>query len=130
MKENRLKLLVAGGAGFIGSNFIRHILGVHEDWQVVNIDKLTYAGNLANLSDVADHPRYHFVKGDIADRDLVSSLFSGSKGAVLKTKNQELIPDVVVNFAAESHVDRSILDAAPFIEIEESGRTQESVRTN
>ena len=108
------KVLVTGGAGFIGSNFIRYALKAHPEWHIINLDKLTYAGNLANLGDVTDHPRYHFVKGDIADRDLVNSLFSGSK-------NQELTPHMVVNFAAESHVDRSILDAAPFIETNVKG---------
>lgn len=96
------KVLVTGGAGFIGSNFIRYILPEHQDWQVINLDKLTYAGNLENLKDVEDNPRYSFVKGDIADRELVDNFF-----------NQNL--DVVVNFAAESHVDRSILDPSPFI---------------
>ncbi len=99
-----MKLLVTGGAGFIGSNFIRHILKEHPDWHVVNLDKLTYAGNLANLKDVEADPRYSFVKGDIANRELVDKLFREGKF------------DVVVNFAAESHVDRSILDPSPFIE--------------
>lgn len=98
-----MKLLVTGGAGFIGSNFIRHALQRHPDWQVTNLDKLTYAGNLENLKDIENDPRYRFVKGDIADRKLISQLL-GSEF------------DVVVNFAAESHVDRSILDASPFIE--------------
>lgn len=99
-----MKLLVTGGAGFIGSNFIHHILREHPDWRVVNLDKLTYAGNLANLEEIAKDPRYKFVKGDIADRELVDKLFREEKF------------DAVVNFAAESHVDRSILDASPFIE--------------
>lgn len=98
-----MRLLVTGGAGFIGSNFVRHVLANHVDWKVVNLDKLTYAGNLENLSEVQDDPRYSFVRGDIADRRVVDEIF------------QTLRPDVVVNFAAESHVDRSILDAAPFI---------------
>ena len=97
------KLLVTGGAGFIGSNFIRHILSQHQDWQVINLDKLTYAGNLENLKDIKSNPRYRFVKGDIADRELIDNLL------------QDKI-DALINFAAESHVDRSILDAAPFIE--------------
>jgi dTDP-glucose 4,6-dehydratase len=105
----RLKVLVTGGAGFIGSNFIHYILREHPDWQVVNLDKLTYAGNLANLADIAGDPRYKFVKGDIADRALVAKLFREEKF------------DVVVNFAAESHVDRSILDASPFIETNVKG---------
>ena len=98
-----MKLLVTGGAGFIGSNFIRHIRQEHPDWEITNLDKLTYAGNLENLKDIQDQPGYHFVKGDIADRKLVDKLLG--KGF-----------DVIVNFAAESHVDRSILDASPFIE--------------
>jgi len=104
-----MKVLITGGAGFIGSNFIRYILKRHPDWQVVNLDKLTYAGNLANLKDIEAAPRYKFVKGDIADRELVDRLFREEKF------------DAVVNFAAESHVDRSILDAAPFIETNVKG---------
>jgi len=100
---------VTGGAGFIGSNFIRYILERHPDWQVVNLDKLTYAGNLANLKDVETSPRYKFVKGDIANRELVEKLFRKEK------------LNAVVNFAAESHVDRSILDASPFIETNVKG---------
>lgn len=100
----RLKLLVTGGAGFIGSNFIRYILKERSDWEVVNLDKLTYAGNLENLKEVEDHPCYRFVKGDIADRKLIEKLFC-----------DELF-EVVINFAAESHVDRSILDPSPFVE--------------
>ncbi len=103
-----MKLLVTGGAGFIGSNFIRHIRQEHPDWEITNLDKLTYAGNLENLKDIQDQPGYHFVKGDIADRKLVDKLLS-----------QGL--DVIVNFAAESHVDRSILDASPFIETNVKG---------
>ena len=96
-----MKLLVTGGAGFIGSNFIRYILKKYPDYQVVNFDLLTYAGNLENLKDVEGNPNYKFAKGDIADKDLVSDL--------MKDVN------IVVNFAAESHVDRSILDSAAFI---------------
>jgi len=103
-----MKLLVTGGVGFIGSNFIRHIRHEHRDWEITNLDKLTYAGNLENLKDIQDQPGYHFVKGDIADRNLVDKLLS--QGA-----------DVIVNFAAESHVDRSILDASPFIETNVKG---------
>jgi len=98
-----MKLLVTGGAGFIGSNFIRYILGEHPDWEVTNLDKLTYAGNLENLKDIENKPRYCFVKGDIADRELVDKLLRQGF-------------DVIISFAAESHVDRSILDASPFIE--------------
>jgi dTDP-glucose 4,6-dehydratase len=103
-----MKLLVTGGAGFIGTNFIRHIRQEHPDWEITNLDKLTYAGNLENLKDMQDQPGYHFVKGDIADRKLVDKLL-----------NQGF--DVIVNFAAESHVDRSILDASPFIETNVKG---------
>ncbi|MBI4284626.1 MAG: dTDP-glucose 4,6-dehydratase [Chloroflexi bacterium] len=98
-----MRLLVTGGAGFIGSNFIHYVLSHHSDWQVANLDKLTYAGNLTNLDDVQSDPRYRFAKGDINDRKLVSNLLSQGF-------------DTIVNFAAESHVDRSIMDASPFIE--------------
>jgi len=97
-----MKLLVTGGAGFIGSNFIRYVLQNHSDWEVTNLDKLTYAGNLQNLKDIENDPRYCFIRGDIADRELVNKLLE-----------QDF--DVVINFAAESHVDRSILDSSPFI---------------
>jgi dTDP-glucose 4,6-dehydratase len=97
-------LLITGGAGFIGSNFIRYLLETHPSYVIVNLDRLTYAGNLENLKDVAGHPQYHFVKGDICDQDLVES--------IVKQHNI----DAIVNFAAESHVDRSILGAAPFIQ--------------
>ena len=103
-----MRLLVTGGAGFIGSNFIHYILAGHPEWKIVNLDKLTYAGNLGNLKDVEGSPGYQFVRGDIADRELVSTL--------LRDKI-----DAVVNFAAESHVDRSILDALPFIETNVKG---------
>jgi len=98
-----MKLLVTGGAGFIGSNFIRHVLKEHPDWEITNLDKLTYAGNLENLKDIGYNPRYRFVKGDITDRELISNLLQDGF-------------DAIMNFAAESHVDRSILDASPFIE--------------
>jgi dTDP-glucose 4,6-dehydratase len=104
-----IKVLITGGCGFIGSNFIRFLLRERPDWRVVNLDKLTYAGNLENLKDVEDNPRYRFVRGDICDRSLIDKLF------------QEERFDVVVNFAAESHVDRSILDASPFIETNVKG---------
>ena len=96
-----MKLFVTGGAGFIGSNFIRHVLAAHADVSVVNLDKLTYAGNPANLADLAEEPRYTFVKGDICDAELVRETARGV--------------DAVVNFAAESHVDRSILDPDAFL---------------
>lgn len=97
-------ILVTGGAGFIGSNFVRYMLDRHHDLLIVNFDKLTYAGNLENLSDVAGNPHYRFVKGDICDRAAVENVFS------------EYACDVVVHFAAESHVDRSILGPAVFVE--------------
>ena len=99
-----MKLLVTGGCGFIGSNFIRFVLRNHPDWKIINLDKLTYAGNLKNLEGIETNERYKFVRGDIADRALVDKLFSEEKF------------NAVVNFAAESHVDRSILDPSPFIE--------------
>jgi len=98
-----VKILVTGGAGFIGSNFIRHLLGSREDASIVNFDKLTYAGNLENLADVESDPRYKFVRGDIADGRAVEAILEAER------------PDAIVNFAAESHVDRSILSAAEFI---------------
>ena len=98
-----MRILVAGGAGFIGSNFIRYILGAHGDWSVVNVDKLTYAGNLANLADMAGEPRYRFHRADICDAAEVARIFAEEK------------PGAVVNFAAETHVDRSIDDPALFL---------------
>jgi dTDP-glucose 4,6-dehydratase len=97
-----MKLLVTGGAGFIGSNFIRYLLAHRNDTQVVNFDKLTYAGNLENLTDIADDCRYTFVRGDICDARTVNEIMA--RGF-----------DAVINFAAESHVDRSIEDASPFL---------------
>jgi dTDP-glucose 4,6-dehydratase len=98
-----MKLLVTGGCGFIGSNFIRYMLTTYPDVRITNLDLLTYAGNLENLRDVQEFgPRYRFVRGDIADDALVDSLMS--EGC-----------DAVVNFAAESHVDRSIMDAGAFM---------------
>jgi dTDP-glucose 4,6-dehydratase len=96
-----MKLLVTGGAGFIGSNFIHYWLKNHPQDQIVNLDKLTYAGNLENLKSIENNPNYSFVKGDICNLELVNSL----------TRNL----DAIIHFAAESHVDRSILDPAPFI---------------
>ncbi len=96
-------ILVTGGAGFIGSNFVRYMLQTHS-YRIINLDKLTYAGNLENLADVESHPNYMFIKGDICDRFLIEKIFSEEK------------IDTVVNFAAESHVDRSILGARIFVE--------------
>lgn len=98
-----MKILVTGGAGFIGSNFIRLLLRAHPEDQIINFDLLTYAGQLTNLTNLPNQANYSFVKGDIADSQAV--------GQVVKNNRIEAI----VNFAAESHVDRSILNAAPFI---------------
>jgi dTDP-glucose 4,6-dehydratase len=98
-----MKLLVTGGAGFIGSNFVHFILDKYQHYQVVNLDLLTYAGNLENLKDVEDNENYTFVKGDINNRELVDFLVKSHK------------IDVIVNFAAESHVDRSITDPDVFV---------------
>ena len=95
------KLLITGGAGFIGSNFIRHILKKYSSYKVINLDKLTYCGNLDNLKDVARNKNYRFVRGDIVDAKLVNRLVKGC--------------DIIVNFAAETHVDRSIYAAAEFV---------------
>ena len=99
-----MKLLVTGGAGFIGSAFVRLALGAGRASQLVNLDKLTYAGNLENLQPVATDERYRFVHGDICDAKLVNDLVA------------EVKPDAIVHFAAESHVDRSILSPAPVFE--------------
>ncbi len=101
------KILVTGGAGFIGSNFIRYMLNKHDDVEIINLDKLTYAGNLENLQDIETDHRYSFVRGDICDREIVDKLMKGV--------------DVVVNFAAESHVDRSIGKPDDFIKTDVFG---------
>ena len=98
-----MNVLVCGGAGFIGSHFIRYILNKYPDYSVVNFDKLTYAGNLDNLRDVANNPRYFFVRGDICDKKAVMDVCLANK------------IDTIVNFAAESHVDRSIQSGLEFI---------------
>ncbi|MDU5141611.1 MAG: dTDP-glucose 4,6-dehydratase [Paenibacillus dendritiformis] len=97
-----MKILITGGAGFIGSNFVLYMLNKYPDYKIVNVDALTYAGNLENLSEIQDNRNYCFVKADIADSHAMEKLFS--EGI-----------DVVVNFAAESHVDRSILDPEIFV---------------
>ncbi len=103
-EERRIEdqtLLVTGGAGFIGSNFIHYMLDHYPRCKIINLDKLTYAGNLDNLKDVEKDPRYEFIQGDIRDRELVRNIFKRVQG--------------VVHFAAETHVDRSILDAGEFV---------------
>src|ERR1700723_203820 len=102
-----MKIFVTGGAGFIGSNFISHALGLSKDYSVVNYDKLTYAGNLANLESVADDPRYTFIRGDVCDPTAVEAAMDGCQ--------------TVVHFAAESHVDRSIYEPAPVIQTNVTG---------
>jgi dTDP-glucose 4,6-dehydratase len=97
-----MKIFVTGGAGFIGSNFIRHVLQTRYGHAIINYDKLTYAGNFANLRSIANHPRYRFVKGDICDAATSEAAMRGC--------------DVVVHFAAESHVDRSIYEPAPVVQ--------------
>ena len=96
-----VNVLVTGGAGFIGSNFVRHALAAHDDWQVTTLDKLTYAGRMENLESVLDHPRHRFVKGDVADAAVAAPLVKTSQ--------------IIVHFAAETHVDRSIRNAGDFI---------------
>jgi dTDP-D-glucose 4,6-dehydratase len=98
------RMLVTGGCGFIGSNFIRLELQTNPNLSIINVDKLTYAGNLENLADFQNDSRYQFARGDICDKEFINSLLKD--GSV----------DAVVNFAAESHVDRSILDSSPFVQ--------------
>jgi dTDP-glucose 4,6-dehydratase len=96
-----MKIIVTGGAGFIGSNFIHYILKKYNDYEIINLDTLTYAGNLENLKDIENDSRYKFVKGDICDKELVDKLVKDC--------------DTIVHFAAESHVDRSIMNPESFI---------------
>ena len=98
-----ISILVTGGAGFIGANFIHYIFKAHPEYKIINLDKLTYAGNLENLKDISDKTNYHFVKGDITNRELVEYVF------------ETFYPRYVINFAAESHVDRSIEDPEIFL---------------
>jgi dTDP-glucose 4,6-dehydratase len=102
-----MKLFVTGGAGFIGSNFIRYVLQAGRNYTILNFDKLTYAGNLTNLHPIANHPGYQFIKGDICDAVAAETAMRGS--------------DAVVHFAAESHVDRSIYEPAPVIQTNVTG---------
>ena len=103
-ENDKMTIIVTGGAGFIGSNFIFHMLDRHPEYRIICLDKLTYAGNLSTLKSVMDKPDFHFVKLDICDREGVYKLF------------EEEHPDIVVNFAAESHVDRSIENPQIFLE--------------
>ena len=102
-----MRLLVTGGAGFIGSCFVRHILNKYPSYQVVNLDALTYCGNIQNLDDIKENPNYTFIHGNICDKNLVREIISGV--------------DCVVNFAAESHVDNSIKNPGIFIETNVQG---------
>ncbi|MHB8276100.1 MAG: dTDP-glucose 4,6-dehydratase [Candidatus Humimicrobiaceae bacterium] len=110
MEDRKFKtILVTGGAGFIGSNFIHYMVKKYPEYKIINLDKLTYAGNLENLKSIDDKLNYKFIKGDIADTKIVGEIFSSSK------------IDAVVNFAAESHVDRSIDDPGVFIQTDVFG---------
>lgn len=110
MAEREFKtILVTGGAGFIGSNFIHYMVKKYPEYNIINLDKLTYAGNLENLKSIEDKPNYKFIRGDIADIKIVGEIFSGNK------------IDAVVNFAAESHVDRSIDNPGVFIQTDVYG---------
>ena len=106
-----MKIIVTGGAGFIGSNFVQYEVNQYPEDEIINLDLLTYAGNLESVRPVEDKPNYRFVRGDITDRDFVFSLFEKER------------PDVVVNFAAESHVDRSITDPEIFVRTNVIGTT-------
>ena len=106
-----MKIIVTGGAGFIGSNFVFHMLKKYPDYRIICLDKLTYAGNLSTLAPVMDNPNFRFVKADICDREAVNKLF------------EEEHPDIVGNFAAESHVDRSIEDPGIFLQTNKIGTT-------
>ena len=117
-----VEVLVTGGAGFIGSNFVRHALAAHGDWRITTLDKLTYAGRMETLKDVLEHPRHRFVRGDIADAAVAAPLVKASH--------------IVVHFAAETHVDRSIIEAGEFIRTDiigtfvllEAARSAENLR--
>ena len=113
-----MKLLVTGGCGFIGSNFIRYVLKTHPEYKIINLDKLTYAGNRENLKDIEKNKNYKFVKGDICDEKLVLKLSNGC--------------DAIINFAAETHVDRSIKDPSDFVKTNVYGTyvLLEAVRKN
>lgn len=106
-----MKVIVTGGAGFIGSNFVHHLINKYQEYQIINLDLLTYAGNLENLKLVEDKSNYKFVKGDIANRKFIYDLF------------EQEAPDIIVNFAAESHVDRSIDNPEAFVKTNVLGTT-------
>src|ERR1700749_1431513 len=97
------KVIITGGAGFIGSHVVRRFVRNYPDYSIINLDKLTYAGNLANLRDIENEPNYRFVKGDIIDFEFINNLFETEK------------PDAVIHLAAESHVDRSITNPIDFV---------------
>jgi len=103
-----MRILVTGGAGFIGSNFIHYLLKVYPQYQIINLDKLTYAGNLDNLSDIESSPNYRFIKGDICDQKLVEEIISPGI-------------DIIINFAAETHVDRSLYEPKSFVQTNITG---------
>src|SRR3989344_3934874 len=113
-----MKILVTGGAGFMGSHFVKHILNKYPDYQVINLDKLTYAGNPNNLKEIEKNPNYQFIKGDIADKKLMLELTKGV--------------DAVINYAAETHVDRSILEPEAFVKTDVFGTLSilEAVKEN
>ena len=96
-----MKILITGGAGFIGSNFIHYLLNKYSEYKIINLDKLTYCGNLANLEDIQHNPNYRFIKGDICESNVVNDILKDC--------------DIAINFAAQTHVDRSIIDASEFV---------------
>ncbi|MCL4378726.1 MAG: dTDP-glucose 4,6-dehydratase [Actinobacteria bacterium] len=110
MEDRKFKIiLITGGAGFIGSNFIHYLIKKYPEYKIINLDKLTYAGNLENLKDIENNSHYNFIRGDICDRNIVEEIF----------KNHKI--DAIVNFAAESHVDKSITDPGVFIQTDVYG---------
>lgn len=108
-----MKLLITGGAGFIGSNFIRYMIRKYPHYKIIHLDLLTYSGNLENLNDIKDHANYQFIKGDICNQELVNDLVAGRMIDIIDFFSSSV--DVIVNFAAETHVDRSIYDPERFV---------------